>query len=88
MRALKSFMSGFKIRYADMALELDIASEAGVADSGDLEADLAELFAALGKAAAARESGAALLIDDIQFLGQRELAALIWSARACRRSWR
>jgi hypothetical protein len=80
---LKSFMSGFKISYADMALELDIASEKGAADSGDLEADMAELFLALGRAAAARDSGVALLIDEIQFLNQRDLAALIMALHRC-----
>lgn len=83
LRVLKSFMSGFKISYADMALELDIGAEAGAADSGDLEADLAELFLALGRAAAARDSGVALLIDEIQFLNQRDLAALIMALHRC-----
>jgi hypothetical protein len=83
LRVLKSFMSGFKISYADMALELDITAEAGAADSGDLEADLAELFLALGRAAAARDSGVALLIDEIQFLNQRDLAALIMALHKC-----
>lgn len=83
LRVLKSFMSGFRLSYADMALELDISSEAGAADSGDLEADMAELFLALGRAAAARESGVALLIDEMQFLDQRDLAALIMALHRC-----
>ncbi|MBB3174237.1 DNA-binding CsgD family transcriptional regulator [Endobacter medicaginis] len=75
LRVLKSFTTGLKVRYGD--LQLDVQAEAGVADSGDLEADLPELIAALGRAAKARETGIALVIDEIQFLGERDMSALI-----------
>ncbi len=83
LRVLKSFMSCFKLSYADLELELDISSETGAADSGILEADLTELLVALGRAAAARNVAIALLIDEIQFLTQRDLAALIMALHRC-----
>ena len=67
LRVLKSFMSVFKIGYADLEIELDISPETGAADSGNLEADLTALMLALGRAAQARKVAVALLIDEMQF---------------------
>ncbi len=77
LRVLKSFMSGVKIKYADAELALDIDGERGAADSGDLEADLPELFVAVARAAAARGTAVALIIDEIQYLSERDMSALI-----------
>jgi hypothetical protein len=52
----------------------------GVADSGDLERDLPDLFVAAGEAAKANETGIAILIDEVQYLSQPDLAALIVAA--------
>lgn len=83
LRVLKSFMSCFKLNYADLELELDITPETGAADSGSIEHDLTELFIAVGRAAAARDVGVALMIDEMQFLAQRDLAALIMALHQC-----
>jgi hypothetical protein len=56
---------------------LGIDPEPGVGDSGDLESDLPEVFMALGEAAKARSTVAVLLIDELQYLGEDELSALI-----------
>jgi hypothetical protein len=77
LRVLRSFMSGIKVKLYDAELSLDIQGEAGTADSGDLEADLPELFAAVGEAAKARGLAVALMIDEIQYLGARDMGALI-----------
>jgi hypothetical protein len=77
LRVLKSFMSHLTLRYADAELSLDIDAEAGAADSGDLEADLAVLFVALGEAARVRGVAVAIIIDEIQYLSNRDLGALI-----------
>jgi hypothetical protein len=79
LRVLSSFMSGLKLRYGDAELSLDIDPERGSADSGDVEADLPELFAAVGQAAASRTSPLALLVDEIQYLSQSDMSALIMS---------
>lgn len=75
MRALRSFASVFKVEIGDVAIAVE--PEAGSADSGDLETDLAELFVKIG--IAAKDAGVAwtLLIDEVQYLREHELAALI-----------
>ncbi len=74
---LKSFISGLKLSMGDVEFGLDIEPERGVADNGDLEVDLPNLFMALGEAARERNSCIAILIDEIQYLGKAELSALI-----------
>ncbi len=76
LRVLQSFVSKFKIKY-DL-FDFSIAEpEKGVADSGDLEFDLADLFIAVGEAAASRNTGIAIIIDELQYLEETELSALI-----------
>ncbi|MFS8931211.1 AAA family ATPase [Cupriavidus taiwanensis] len=77
LRVLKSFVSAVKVKVQDIEIGLDIDPEQGVADSGDLEADLPELFVALGEAAQDRGAGVAILIDELQYLTEDELSALI-----------
>lgn len=75
LRALRSFASAFQFSYGETSISVD--PEAGVADSGDLESDLTELFVRVGEAA--RDAGKAwtLLIDEVQYLTSKDLAALI-----------
>ncbi len=77
LRVLKSFLSSIKLKVQDIEVGLDIDAERGVADSGDLEADLPELFVAIGEAAQDRGVGVAILIDELQYLSEEELSALI-----------
>ncbi len=77
LRVLKSFVSGLKLKLGEAELSLDIDAEVGAADSGELEADLPELFIAVGRAARARGTAVALIIDEIQYLPEREFGALI-----------
>ena len=75
MRALRSFASAFKISMGDFALAVD--PEPGVADSGNIEYDITELFLKVGAAAKAADRGWLLLIDEVQYLSAQELGALI-----------
>lgn len=77
MRALRSFASAFKFAYGDTSIAVDPAT--GVADSGDLESDLPELFVRIGEAAKAAGQAWTLLIDEVQYLSQKDFAALIVS---------
>lgn len=77
LRILKSFFNALKIKYQDIEIGLDIDPEVGIADSGSLEADLSEVFIALGEAAADRRTAIALIIDEMQYLNEEELSALI-----------
>jgi hypothetical protein len=56
---------------------LDVEAAAGQADTGNLGDDLADVFEAVGKAAAERDRGVVFLFDEIQFLSKQELEALI-----------
>lgn len=77
LRVLRSFLGALKITYNDITIGLDIDPEQGTADSGDLEIDLPNLFVAVAEAAEERMCAVAMLIDEIQYLNQKELGALI-----------
>jgi hypothetical protein len=77
LRVLRSFFNGLKLKYQDLEIGIDVDPETGVADSGSLEADLAEVFVALGEAARDRGTAVALIIDEMQYLSEEELSALI-----------
>ena len=78
LRVLRSFMGSVKITWND--LELGIEPLAGAADNKDLEQDLADLFVAVGEAAAERKTAVALCIDEMQYLSETEFSALIMAA--------
>ncbi|MFZ2998598.1 AAA family ATPase [Sphingobium sp.] len=78
-RALAA-LAGFaklKVKYDDLEVALDFDPEPGLADSGDLEADLADLIVAVGEAAKERHSAVILVIDELQYVPEEQLAALI-----------
>lgn len=75
MRALRSFASVFKISVGDVSIAVD--PEEGVADSGNLEYDLADLFLRVGEAARSAGRAWTLLIDEVQYLSEKEFAAVI-----------
>lgn len=77
LAVLRSFIGGIKLTVQDVALGLDIEPAKGTADSGDLEIDLPNLFVAVAEAAEERKTAVAILIDEIQYLNQKELGALI-----------
>jgi hypothetical protein len=74
-RVLRSFASTFKLSYGEVSISVD--AETGVADSGDLESDLPELFVHVGEAARVAGKAWTLLIDEVQYLTQPDLSALI-----------
>lgn len=77
LKVLKSFLGGIKISYGEVTVGIDIEPEAGTADSGDLEIDLPPLLVAIAEAAEERGTGVALLIDELHYFKENELAALI-----------
>ena len=56
---------------------LDVEAEPGLADTGNLNDDLADVFEAVGNAALEQGRGVVFLFDEIQFLSREELEALI-----------
>jgi len=79
LRALASFAKTLKVKYEDIEFGLDIEVERGLADSGDLESDLADLLSTIGEAAEARKLGFVLAIDELQYVAEQQLAALIFA---------
>ena len=75
MRALKSFAAAFNISMGDVSLSVD--AEQGTADSGNLEYDMCDLFMRVGQAAKSAGKAWTLLIDEVQYLSDKELSALI-----------
>ena len=74
LRVLKTFTAQLP---DGTRLSIDVDVLTGQADSGDLADDVTDLLVAVGEAATARESGVLLAIDEVQYLSESELAALI-----------
>jgi len=74
LRVLKTFTlqlpDGTKV-------SIDVEALNGVADSGNLADDVTDLLVACGEAARDRGTGIVLAIDELQYLQQDELSALI-----------
>lgn len=77
IRALAGFVSAVRVKYGDIEVSIDAPSEPGLADSGDLEHDLQSLLEAAALAARADESALVLFIDELQYVPEEQLAALI-----------
>ncbi|MBX7132354.1 MAG: ATP-binding protein [Fimbriimonadaceae bacterium] len=77
LRVFRSFVGTPQVTINDVTFGLSYDPEIGIADSGDLQADLTSLFICVAEAAKDRSTGVALLIDEIQYLSEQELAALI-----------
>jgi len=77
LRVFRSFIGNLKISYGDMDLSLGIDPAIGTADSGDLEIDLPDLFVSMGKASKARKKVIVIILDEIQYLSEKEMSALV-----------
>jgi AAA ATPase domain len=75
LAALRAFASTFKVTIGDVGV--GISDRAGVADSGALDHDITDLLVAVGEAAAERRTAVALLIDELQYVEEVELASLL-----------
>ncbi len=83
LRGLAGFAKSLKVKYQDIEVGLDFDPEPGLADNGDLEHDLSDLLEAAGKAAQAGKTVLALFIDELQYVKEAELAALITALHRC-----
>src|SRR5262249_51635587 len=77
MMILKSFANSVKVKVGEVEVGLNIDPAVGVADSGDLDSDLPDLFEAVGQAAKARNIAVAIIIDELQYVDEEEFSALI-----------
>ena len=77
LRGLAGFVNALKLKYQDIEVGLDFAPEVGLADNGDLEQDLQALLEVTGLAAEKAETALVLFVDELQYVKEDELAALI-----------
>lgn len=77
LRGLAGFVNGLRFQYRDIQVSLDMEPEPGLADNGDLTLDLQALLEASGKAAAKAGTALALFVDELQYVREEQLAALI-----------
>ncbi len=83
LRALTGFVQVVKVTYQDVEMRLDGASEPGLADNGDLESDLTDLLQAVGEAAQAAGTAIVMFVDELQYVPEVQLAALIMALHRC-----
>lgn len=77
LRALAGFASKLKVTYGDIEVGIDYEAEPGLADNGDLEHDLQALVEQVGAAAQAAGTALAIFVDELQYVREAQLAALI-----------
>lgn len=77
LRALAGFAGALKGKYPDIEVGLDLDPEPGLADNGDLELDLQELLEAVGRACISADTGLIMMVDELQYVAEEELAALV-----------
>lgn len=77
LRGLTGFARALKVKYGDIEVGFDFEPEPGLADNGDLEHDLQALFEAAGNAARSAGTALAIFADELQYVPEEELAALI-----------
>lgn len=75
--ALAGFIGAFKAKYQDVEVRLDMKPQRGLADSGSLDQDLQSLLEATGEACRKADSALAIFIDELQYVEESQLAALI-----------
>lgn len=83
LRGLAGFAKALKVKFNDIEVGLDLDPEPGLADNGDLELDLAMLLEAVGKAAKQAKTALVIFIDELQYVEETQLAALITSLHRC-----
>jgi hypothetical protein len=83
LRALAGFAKGLKVKYGDIEVGLDLEPEPGLADNGDLEHDLQALLETVGLAAQKGSTALVMFIDELQYVQEPELAALITALHRC-----
>ena len=83
LRALGGFVNAMKLKYQDIEFGVELGSEPGVADSGDLEHDLIELFTEIGRAAKEKGTAIVLFIDELQYVEEDQFASLITALHKC-----
>lgn len=83
LKALGGFVGAMKMKYADIEFGVDLGNDPGVADSGDLEHDLIDLFVEVGRAAKEKHTAVVFFIDELQYVAEEQFASLITALHKC-----
>lgn len=83
LRALAGFVGKLKVTFGDIEVGIDYDAEPGLADNGDLEGDLSALLEQVGRTAQAAGTVAVMFIDELQYVEEDQLAALISALHRC-----
>lgn len=86
LRALTGFAGKLKLTYNDIEVGFDYEAEPGLADNGDLEGDLTALLEQAGHAARQARTVLAIFIDELQYVPEAQMAALISALHRCAQS--
>jgi AAA ATPase domain len=82
--AVRNFIGSVKFKYEDVEVSIFNAEPyEGLADSGNLDNDLSAVLVAVGEAAHANATAVVLFIDELQFVPEKELGALIAALHKC-----
>lgn len=77
LQALAGFVKALKVKFGDIEVALDAKPQPGLADNGDLQHDLTDLLEATGHAAVQAGTAIGIFIDELQYVEESQLAALI-----------
>lgn len=77
LQALAGFVSALRVNYGDLEVRIDVEPEPGLADNGNLELDLTALVLEVGMTAQAAGTALCLFVDELQYVGEDEMSALI-----------
>ena len=83
LKGLAGFAKSLKIKFNDIEVGFDEEPEPGLANNGDLEHDLPELLEVVGQALQKGGTALVLLIDELQYVEEEQLAALITALHRC-----
>lgn len=83
LRALAGFARTLKLTYGDIEVGLDFEPEPGLADNGELAGDLTVLLEQVGMAASKADTVLVMFIDELQYVEEAQLAALISALHRC-----
>jgi hypothetical protein len=83
LRGLAGFAKSLKAKFGDIEVGFDFDPEPGLADNGDLEHDLQALLETAGAAAAEVKTALAMFVDELQYVEEEQLAALITALHRC-----
>lgn len=77
LRAVTGFAAAFRPHYPDIETDVGLEVELGLADNGNLTADLPDLLEMLGLAAQSVHTPIVLFIDDLELVSADELQAML-----------